>query len=167
VHLHRLVVGEHHGTVVDADALLAEEQLRRAGLEAVARAVEYAAQDDLRSVVDEIRRDRDVALEQAGVERLQVRRGEQLAAEAQHDAVVLARIRVGNRLDFIVGNLAPRLFEERRVQRPLDPARIRHGRELGARVIQAQVVVGHDETTVGPLAQELVAAGWPEIHQDP
>ena len=73
------------------------------------------------------------AAEQSRVRRLERARRSQALAEAQPDAVVLARVRVGDRVELAGGDRAARLRHQRVVQRELGGAGLGNRRELGAR----------------------------------
>ncbi len=95
VHLNGLEVREHHRTVVGARLLFPEEEFSRARLERVVAALENAAYDDLRELVDEKRRDRDVfARKNLQVAGFQRRRALQSPEEREQDAVVVTGVRV-------------------------------------------------------------------------
>jgi len=66
------------------------------------------AQDHVRELVDEHRRDVDRRLEQAHVAALHRAGLDELVPEPQHDLVVMARVGVFDRLDLLGGNRAPR-----------------------------------------------------------
>ena len=115
--LHGFAIGKQRVALANRRLLLAKEELRRAELERVVAAIEDVAQDDVRHLLDEKRRRVHRAPECARVACFHGPRGEQPVAEREHHAVVVARVRIGDRLE-----LAPRDA----------PARLRHQRGMEA-----------------------------------
>ncbi len=97
--------------------------------------------------------------EQPHVRRLERRRGDQPIAEAQPDPVVLARVLVGDRVDLARGDGPARMRHQRVVQGELGGARIRHGRELGAREVAPQERVGDREAPVAAAREQPEPGG--------
>src|SRR5688572_8455567 len=97
VHLDRLEVSEQHVALLDGGFLVAEEELARAQLERVVGAVEHVTQDHVRQLIDEHRRDVDRCAEEREVAAFHGAGLEKLAPEVEHDAIVVARVRVFDR----------------------------------------------------------------------
>ena len=114
--VHRLLVGQHHGTVFDIDALRPEEHFRGSRLQTVFDPVENVPQNHLRRVVDERWRNGDLVTKEIEVEGLERRRGKKLAPETQHHAIVLARVLVRDGRDLLLRHVAARRVDQARVQ---------------------------------------------------
>ena len=164
MHLDGFEVGKHHRAVVGARLLLPEEEFSRARLERIVAALENAADDDLRELVDEEGRDGDLAagenLQVAGFQR---RRALQSPEERGQNAVVVAGIRVLDGLQLRRGRVPARIFHERLVQRDLVRPGFFGGPDLRAHQVGAQEIVGDRETPLGVALEQVKPGVAPEI----
>src|SRR5688572_17416423 len=139
MHLDGLEIGEQHMAVLDGRFLFAEEKLAGPQPERVVGAVQDIAQDHVHQLVDEHRRDLDRRAEQRHVAAFDRARVEQLLPEVEHDAVVVARVRIFDRGKV---DAAARFLHQRRVQRALAFAGLFHRVDFRAQVVRAQEIVG-------------------------
>ena len=158
-------VGEQDVAVAHGGLLVAEEELGGARLERVRAALQEVAQDDVRELRHEKRRHVDPAPEQAQVAALDGARIEQPAADVQHHPVVVARIRVRDRLDLRVFDGSPRIAHQRGMQRALGVARLLDRMDLRPQVVRAQEVVGDPQPPGAVALEQPEAAVAPEIRQ--
>jgi hypothetical protein len=165
VHGHGFEVREQHVPVLKRRLLLPPEQLGGAQAQRVVAAVEEVPEDHVRELLEEQRRHVDRPLEQAHVAALDRARGEQPVAEAQQQAVVVARVLVPQALDLRRRDRAARLLHQRGVQAPLGVARLLYRMDLGPQVIRAQEIVGDGQPPSRVPAQQVETAVTPEIRQ--
>ena len=115
-------------------------------------------------VVDEQRRQiDDAAANEIEVRAFEGSAGHQPIAKAQHDAVIVARIRVGKRRQLRLVDRLARLGEQRVVQGDLGRAGLVGRKHLRPYQIGAQEIVGHREVAAVVSAQQAKARGAPEI----
>ncbi|TMH52341.1 MAG: hypothetical protein E6H62_12510 [Betaproteobacteria bacterium] len=164
VHLDGFEVGKHHRAVVGARLLLPEEEFSCARLERIVAALENAADDDLRELVDEEGRDGDLAagenLQVAGFQR---RRALQSPEERGQNAVVVAGIRVLDGLQLRRGRVPARIFHERLVQRDLVRPGFFGGPDLRAHQVGAQEIVGNGKPSPVLSLEQVKTRIAPEI----
>jgi hypothetical protein len=165
---HHLLVAQQHRAAGQRDPLRAEQALGRAQPEGVVAAVQHAAQDGVREVVEEERRDLGGRVEdqrQVGV--LERRLVEQPVAKGREHSPVLARVRVGDGHEVDRRQRPPRRLEQHRVQRPLARAGVRLRRQLRPRQVGAQEVVRDEVPPARVALQEVPARAAPEVRHRP
>ena len=178
VHLDDLLIGGEHRTLVQRDDLRPEQQLAGVigkGLRHVAvhgetahaqrlGAVEQTAQRGVHQLVDEQRRYVDARRhEEPQIAVLDDAGGDQAVAEIEHHAIVLARVRIGQRGQTLGRDRLARIVDQRGVQRALGVAGFVDRREFWPRDVGAQEVVGDGELAVVAPRQQVIAGIAPEI----
>jgi hypothetical protein len=108
----------------------------------IVAALEDVPQDDVRQLLDEKRRDVDLALEQSHVEGFDGPCLHQAVPEAQDDLVVVARIRVFDGKKIFFGDALPGGFHQAGVKGPLAVARLLDRMDFRPQVVGAQEIVG-------------------------
>jgi hypothetical protein len=118
-------------------------------LERIVAALENAAHDDLRELVDEQRRNRDVpSREDLQVAGFQARRAFQSLEEGEQHAVVVAGVRILDALERRRFHVAARILEKRLVQRDLIRTGLLDGPDLRTHQVGAEKIVGDGKPSV-------------------
>ncbi|TMG77128.1 MAG: hypothetical protein E6H80_01885 [Betaproteobacteria bacterium] len=141
-HLDGFEVGKHHHAVVGARLLFTEKKLSGARLERIIAALENAAHDDLRQLVDEQRRNRDVpSREDLQVAGFETRRAFQSLEEGEQQAVVVTGVRVLDALERLRLHVAARVLEKRLVQLDFVRTGLLDGPDLRTHQVSAEKIV--------------------------
>ena len=164
------LVGGHGVAFLKGNLLIAEQQFRRPRLERRWAVIENIAENDLRQLVEEKRRDRRPGLVRRGrrnketlIGAFQIGRGQQAVAEGQGDVIVLAGIGIGQRRQFDRRHRAARRGHQRAMQRPLGVAGLSDRRNLGPQQIGAQEIVADRKASLVVLGQQVKARVFPKI----